>query len=95
MASVRKTFAPATWSALSGEEQRLLARLTLSDRRDGKLIIDGLWGVTLTTAERDTADELLVRGLVAWRDLVLRATSEGIRVVVQESGLVTKRRAVG
>lgn len=90
MRGVRKTTAAPSWAALSHGERDLLSRLTLSDRRDGKLIIDGIWGVKLTAAERDTADELLVRGLVEWRDLVLRATALGVRIVVQESGLIRK-----
>ncbi len=80
----------ARWDELSQLERNLLERLTLSNRRDGKLIIDGLWGVTLTAAERETADRLLERGLVEWRDLVLRATSEGIRIAVTESGLLSR-----
>jgi hypothetical protein len=84
MASVRKTVAASTWAALTRDQQDLLARLCL-------VSLKGLPIVLLGTVTLRAADALLARQLVEYRDAIVRITETGVRVVVQESGLVRRR----
>ena len=84
MASIRKTVARATWPALPRPQQDLLARLAL-------ISLKGIPVVLLDTATLRAGDALLARGLVEYRDAIVRITEVGVRVVVQESGLVRRR----
>ena len=88
MKPIANTRPAASWSALSQPERDLITRLTLSRRKDGGLVVDGILATKLPAADRETADRLLERKLVDYRDLVLRATALGLRVVVLESGLM-------
>ena len=56
--------------------------------------LDGIRIVGLDTATLRVADALLARGLVEYRELVVRVIETGIRLFVLESGLVS-RKAVG
>jgi hypothetical protein len=84
MASVRKTVAAPTWAALARAEQDLLARLCL-------VSLKGIPVVMLDAATLRAGDALLERGVVEYRDAVVRIREIGVRVVVQESGLVRRR----
>jgi hypothetical protein len=84
MPFIRKTMASPTWSALARAEQDLLARLCL-------VSLKGIPVVMLDAATLRAADALLARGLVEYRDAVVRIREIGVRVVVQESGLVRRR----
>ena len=76
------------WSTLSPAERDLLTRLTTARRKDGGLVVDGILVTKLTADDRETADRLLTLKLVDYRDLVLRATALGLRIVVLESGII-------
>ena len=84
MASVRKTVAVVTWDALAREQQDLLARLAL-------ISLKGIPVVLLDTPTLRAADALLGRQLVAYRDAIVRITKDGVRVVVEESGLLKRK----
>lgn len=86
--NLRKTTAPTpTWASFSRAEQNLLARLCLES-------LDGIRIVGLDRPTLGVADALLARGLVEYRELVVRVTEAGVRLFVLESGLV-RRKAVG
>lgn len=86
MKALSKTHGQVTWPSLTTREQELLKQLCVP-----RLV--GLWVGKTDAPTRRTADRLLEKRLVRWTDGVLRVEAAGLRLVVEESGLI--RKAVG